>query len=153
LNKRSRKVRKLYLDDDSTKLEYEIDKQEIKTEIQLINANNLALNKAIIIKEKALRSDIEHFSKDLEVFKVEDIISHVCTDKDRVLINIFGWREYDLHKPNSTKLGWEARKSKDERYKNEKLPLRQPINDEDLDLMVNNEIYDDDDDSEIRVNK
>ena len=155
LNKRSRKVRKLYLDDDSTTLEYEIDKQEIKTEIKLINANNLVLNKTIITTEKALRSDIEHFSKDLEVFKfeIEDIISHVCIHKDRVLINIFGWREYDLHKPNSIKLGWEARKPKDERYKNEKLPLRHPINEEDLEIMINNEIYDFDDDSEIRVNK
>ena len=28
------------------------------------------------------------------------------------------------------------------RYKNEKLPLRHPINEEDLEIMINNEIYD-----------
>ena len=147
LNKRSRKVRKLYLDDDSTKLEYEVDKEEIQKEIDIISTNNLILQRGIITKEKALRNDIKHFSKDLEVFKIEieDIIKQVIIDKERVLISIYGWRIYDLCKPNSTKLGWEARKPINERYKKETLPLRHPISDEELEVMVNNETIDFDD--------
>ena len=85
-----------------------------------------------------MKSDIEHFSEDLSFFKeeIQDIISHVIIDKERVLINIFKWREYDLHKPNSIKLGWEARKPISERYHNEELPLRHPIDDDDLEMII-----------------
>ncbi len=119
----------------------------IKHDINKINNENIKLNEAISNSERALKNDIEHFSQDLELFKIEiqDIISHVTIDKERVLINIFGWREYDLHKPNSIKLGWEARKPIGERYLNEELPLRHPIDEENLEMMISNELRDNDD--------
>ena len=111
---------------------------KIKLDIENINTENSKLKKSINDCENALNLKIEHFSKDLESFKIEikDIIDSVIIYKDDVSINIFGWRIYELYKPNSIKLGWEARKPKEERYLNERLPLRHPIDDENLDMMV-----------------
>lgn len=139
LNTRRTKARVLYIDDDDfSKDEYNTIIEELKLDIEKINKDNIKLNEVIRTSEKALENDIEHFSKDLELFKAEiqDIISHVIIGKERVLINIYGWREYDLHKPNSIKLGWEARKPENERYLNEELPIRKPIDDEELDMMA-----------------
>lgn len=121
--------------------------EKIKQDLEKINKENIKLNEGIRNSENALKLDIEHFSQDLELFKAEiqDIINHVTIGKDRVLINIFGWREYDLYKPNSIKLGWEARKPEKERYLNEELPLRHPIDDENLEMMINNALLDYDD--------
>jgi hypothetical protein len=107
---------------------------------------NDKLHNVIKTSEIALKADIKHFSEDLELFKVEikDIISHIIIYKERVLINIYGWREYDLHKPNSVKLGWEARKPLNERYINEELPLRHSIDDENLEMMIEDFLSEDD---------
>ncbi|WP_370402826.1 recombinase family protein [Tenacibaculum dicentrarchi] len=140
LKRRSEKIRILWLDDEITDARYKSDISNVNKEIKLCNTKSKEIEKAIVIAEKSLKNDIEHYSKELSVFKTEiqDVLSHVIIDKERVLINIFGWREYDLSKPNSIKLGWEARKPISERYKNEKLPLRVPISDEDLNLMIDN---------------
>ncbi len=138
LKNRQKKARDLYLDSEYTKEEYNEIKIEsiIKIE-ESINTNN-KLHEVINATENALKTDIKHFSDDLELFKVEikDIISHVIIKKEIVLINIFGWREYELYKPNSTKLGFEARKPLNERYLNEELPLRFPIDDENIEMMI-----------------
>jgi DNA invertase Pin-like site-specific DNA recombinase len=138
LEKRQKKARDLYLDSDIPKEEYYQIKADAGTETEEYNIINNKLNEVIKASENALKTDIIHFSEDLELFKAEikDIISHVIIDKERVLINIFGWREYDLYKPNSIKLGWEARKPLNERYLNEELPLRCPIDDENLEMMI-----------------
>jgi DNA invertase Pin-like site-specific DNA recombinase len=142
INKRNRRARKLYLDLESTQIEYDMDKLEIEKELDQIHANNKLLLETIKNTEKALNNDIEHFSDELAIFKmeIEDILSKVIINKDMVLINIYGWREYELYKPNSVKLGWEARKPLNERYKNETLPLRHPIDDDQLAIMSENEI-------------
>lgn len=137
---RQKRARDLYADLDFTKEEYNEVKDNVLAKINEYNHINNKLNEVIITSENALKTDIEHFSEDLELFKVEikNIISHVVIDKERVLINIFGWREYDLHKPNSIKLGWEARKPLNERYLNEELPLKRSIDDENLEMMIDN---------------
>jgi hypothetical protein len=138
LENRQKRARDLYLDLELSKEEYNETKEDVRTKIEVYNHINVKLHEVITTSENALKTDIKHFSEDLELFKVEikDIISHVIIDKKRVLINIFGWREYDLHKPNSIKLGWEARKPINERYLNEGLPLRHPIDDENLEMMI-----------------
>ncbi|MBB1195010.1 hypothetical protein DNC80_15195 [Flavobacterium sp. SOK18b] len=138
LENRQKRAMELYLDSELPKKEYNETKNSVRTKIELYNNINNRLNEFIITSENALKTDIEHFSADLKLFKVEikDIISNVIIDKERVLINIFGWREYDLYKPNSIKLGWEARKPLNERYLNEELPLRYPIDDENLEMMT-----------------
>lgn len=138
LEKRQKRARDLYADLDFTKEEYNETKADVGTKIEQYNVINSKLNELIRASEYALKTDIKHFSEDLELFKAEiqDIISHVIIDKKSVLINIFGWREYDLYKPNSIKLGWEARKPLKERYLNEELPLRFPIDDESIEMMI-----------------
>lgn len=138
LENRQKRVRDLYLDLELNKEEYNETKSDIRTKIEEYSIINNKLNEVIKTSENALKTDITHFSEDLELFKVEikEIISNVIIDKDRVLINIFGWRQYDLHKPNSIKLGWEARKPLNERYLNEDLPLRSSIDDENLEMMT-----------------
>lgn len=138
LENKQKRVRDLYINLDLTKEDYDEVKTEVATETEEYNIINNKLNAVIKATENALKTDIKHFSKDLELFKdeIKDIISHVIIDKERVVINIFGWREYDLHKPNSIKLGWEARKPLNERYLNEELPLRVPIDDESLEMMI-----------------
>jgi DNA invertase Pin-like site-specific DNA recombinase len=138
LEKRKKRARDLYADLDFTKEEYDETKADVGTKIEEYKIINNKLNEVIKASEYALKTDIKHFSKELELFKAEiqDIISHVIIDKESVLINIFGWREYDLYKPNSIKLGWEARKPVNERYLNEELPLRCPIDDESLEMMI-----------------
>lgn len=135
---RLKRARNLYADMDFSKKEYNEIKDDVNSQIKKYYDENIKLNEINRTSENALKFDIKHFSKDLELFKseIKDIISHVVIHKDRVLINIFGWREYDLHKPNSIKLGWEARKPINERYLNEELPLRQVIGDEDLEMMI-----------------
>lgn len=138
LERRKLKARNDYYDDELPKEEYKEMKAEIATKKENYNHINNKLYEIIKASEYALKTDIKHFSEDLELFKAEiqDIISHVIIDKERVIINIFGWREYDLYKPNSIKLGWEARKPLNERYLNEDLPLRCPIDDENLEMMI-----------------
>jgi DNA invertase Pin-like site-specific DNA recombinase len=138
LEKRQKRARDLYADLDFTKEEYNEIKADVDTKTEEYNQINNKLNEVIKASEYALKTDIKHFSEDLELFKAEiqEIISHVIIDKESVLINIFGWREYDLYKPNSIKLGWEARKPLNERYLNEELPLRYPIDDENLEMMI-----------------
>lgn len=138
LERRKRRSRDLYADMEFSREEYHEIKTNIAVKIEQYNYENNKLKKLIKASENALKTEAKHFSVDLELFKAEiqDIISSVIIGKDRVLINIFGWREYDLYKPNSIKLGWEARKPINERYINEELPLRQAIDDEDLDMMI-----------------
>ena len=138
LERRKIKARNDFYDDELPDEEYREMKAEITTKKENYNNINNKLYEAIKASEYALKTDIKHFSEDLELFKAEiqDIISHVIIDKERVVINIFGWREYDLYKPNSIKLGWEARKPLNERYLNEDLPLRCPIDDENLEMMI-----------------
>ncbi|WP_423819189.1 recombinase family protein [Salinimicrobium sp. TIG7-5_MAKvit] len=139
LNKRKIKARVEYLDDDEfSKEEYNLILSEIKKDIIQIKENNIKLNDTIRNFENSLKNEIKHFSEDLEIFRneIQDIVRHVIIEKESVLINLYGWGEYDLNKPNSIKLGWEARKPESERYQNEGLPLRHPITDEDLDLFT-----------------
>jgi hypothetical protein len=140
LEKRRQRARDLYADLDFTKEEYNETKADVDTKIEEYNIINNKLNEVIKASRNALKTDIKHFSEDLELFKAEiqDIISHVIIDNETVVINIFGWREYELYKPNSIKLGWEARKPLNERYLNEELPLRIPIDDENLEMMIDN---------------
>lgn len=144
VEKRQKRAMNLYLDLELTKKEFNENKVGWLAEIAKYRDVNKKLKEAIYTSENALKTDIKHFSEDLELFKVEikNIISHIIIDKERVLINIFGWREYDLHKPNSIKLGWEARKPIAERYINEGLPLRNPIDDENLEMMIDNFLSD-----------
>jgi DNA invertase Pin-like site-specific DNA recombinase len=138
LEKRRQRARDLYADLDFTKEEFNETKADVDTKIEEYNNINNKLNEVIKASRNALKTDIKHFSEDLELFKAEiqDIISHVIIDKETVVINIFGWREYELYKPNSIKLGWEARKPLNERYLNEELPLRIPIDNENLEMMI-----------------
>jgi DNA invertase Pin-like site-specific DNA recombinase len=138
LKNRQKKVRDLYLDSEFTNEEYNEIKAEIAAKIEEYNITNNKLKNIIKTAENALETDIQYFSEDLELFKneIKEIVNYVIIDKKRVLINIFGWQEYDLDKPNSIKLGWEARKPLSERYLNEELPSRHPISDEDLEMMV-----------------
>lgn len=139
LNKRKIKAREEYLDDDEfSKEEYNIILEEIKKNISQIKKHDIKLNGTIRNFENSLKNEIKHFSEDLEIFRseIQDIIKHVIIEKESVLINLYGWGEYDLNKPNSIKLGWEARKPKGERYLNEKLPYRHPINEEDIELFT-----------------
>lgn len=149
LEKRQKRARNLYLDsegedEDQLKKEYDEVKADVTIEKKEYNDINNKLNEIIKTSEKALKTDIKHFSDDLELFKVEikDIISNVVISKESVLINIFGWREYDLYKPNSTKLGWEARKPLNERYLDEGLPLRHHIDEENLEMMIDDFLSD-----------
>ncbi|MEN2413075.1 recombinase family protein [Flavobacterium mesophilum] len=139
LENRQKRLIDTYLDMELTKEAYDEMKTEYQTKIEEYKQINNKLNEVIKTSENALKRDIKHFNEDLELFKAEitDIISHIIIHKEHVLINIFGWREYDLHKPNSIKLGWEARKPLNERYLNEELPLRNPIDDENLEMMIN----------------
>jgi len=138
LENRQKRSRDLYLDLELTKEEYNEIKTDLQQKIEEYSKSNNKLNEVILTSENALKTDIKHFSEDLELFKAEikDIISHIIIHKNLVLINIFGWREYELYKPNSIKLGWEARKPLNERYLNEELPLRKPIDDENLQMMI-----------------
>lgn len=138
LENRRKRARDLYLDAEYTKDEYNEVKSELGIAIKECNHINDKLNEVIIASENALKTDIKHFSEDLELFKneIKEIISDVVIDKNEVLINIFGWSIYHLDKPNPIKLGWEARKPVNERYLDEKLPLRHPISIDDLDQML-----------------
>ena len=138
LEKRRQRARDLYADLEFTKEEFNETKADVDTKIEEYNTINNKLNEVIKASRNALKTDIKHFNEDLELFKAEiqDIISHVIIDKETVVINIFGWREYELYKPNSVKLGWEARKPLNERYLNEELPLRIAIDDENLEMMI-----------------
>jgi DNA invertase Pin-like site-specific DNA recombinase len=140
LENRQTRATELYLDLEFTKEKYSQLTADAATKIAEYGTINKKLIEIIKASENALKTDIKHFSGDLELFKVEikDILSHVIIDKERVLINIFGWREYDLYKPNSLKLGWEARKPLNERYVNEELPLRKPIDNENIEMMIDN---------------
>jgi len=108
----------------------------------------------------ALQSKPTHFSYDLKTYKVQiqDILKEVEVGNDFVVINIFNLVTYNIPQLNGTKIGWINKKNIDQKMVFESpfktgLKIKNIINDEDLDLMVNNEIYDYDDDSEIRVNK
>ncbi len=138
LRKRIKRARDLYIDLEFSKDEYYEIKTNTEEKIDALIKDITNMEKVVVSSDKALKNGINHFSDNLELFKeeIKDIISHVIIDKSRVLLNIYGWREYDLSKPNSIKLGWEARKPLQERYLNEKLPLRVNDKDEDLDMMI-----------------
>ncbi|MCD0474726.1 recombinase family protein [Flavobacterium sp. EDS] len=138
LENRQKRARDLYLDLEYTKEDYNEIKSETSKQIEEYNQINTKLNQVIKTSENALKTDIKHFSEDLELFKneIKEIISHVTIEKEEVSIKIFGWSEYDLAKPNPIKLGWEARKPINERYLNEGLPFRHPISDDDLEMMI-----------------
>ncbi|MGG6229363.1 recombinase family protein [Tenacibaculum sp. SDUM215027] len=139
LEKKRKRARDLYLESEFTKVEYLEIKAEIEAEFSKRQKGIRTLENSVKSSEMALKNNINHFSDNLELFKseIKDILKHVIIDRDWVLINIFGWRVYELKKPNSIKLGWEARKPESERYKNEELPLKKGISDEDLELMIN----------------
>jgi len=138
LKRRRTRLQIMILDDEMSDEDYKGHLAIIKDGLNKIKIDNKKLNDEIESFENALNNEIKHFDDDLEVFKVQikDILKSIVIYKKRVLIDIFGWHVYDLHKPNSTKLGWEARKPEHERYLNEELPLRKPIDDENLDAMI-----------------
>jgi DNA invertase Pin-like site-specific DNA recombinase len=138
VEKRRKRLRDLYLESEYTKDEYNDIRTEIDKELQEYHHRNNKLNEVIRTSENALKTDIKHFSEDLELFKneIKDIITEVIIDKDDVSINIWNWSTYYLDKPNPIKLGWEARKPISERYINEKLPSRHPIPHDEVEMMV-----------------
>ncbi|MDR6761822.1 DNA invertase Pin-like site-specific DNA recombinase [Flavobacterium sp. 2755] len=138
LENKLQRARNLYIDLDLSKEEYNATKAEISTKIEHYNQANKKLTEFIITSENALKTDIKHFSEDLNLFKneIKDIIEEVIINKEMVAINIYGWTPYCLDKPNPIKLGWEARKPVQERYLEEKLPIRHPFSKDDLELMV-----------------
>jgi len=143
LKKRRLNARIMYIEEeDFSKDDYnEIKKMTIQN-IELLEKDNLKRNDDINKFSKLLNSPISHFSKDLTLFKeeIKDIINNVTIYRSNIIINLLGFRSYDLEKPNSTRLGWEARKPENERYLNEKLPLRHPIEDSELEIMINSHI-------------
>ncbi|MCK0109548.1 recombinase family protein [Flavobacteriaceae bacterium S0825] len=143
LKRRRIRLQTIILDDEMSDEQYNNHIAIIKDGLNKVKINNDKLNEEIKGFKTALENEIKHFDKDLEVFKIQikDILKSIVIYRNRVLIDVFGWHIYDLHKPNSTKLGWEARKPESERYINEKLPLRHPINDENLKMMISNELY------------
>ncbi|GAA3734228.1 recombinase family protein [Flavobacterium ginsengisoli] len=142
LENRLRRARDLYIDLELTKEEYNETKSETSVKIEQYNHINKKLKESILSSENALKTDIKHFNEDLELFKneIKDVINSVIVDKEDVAIDIYGWSVYYLDKPNPIKLGWEARKPLNERYINEKLPLRHPISNDDLEMMINDYI-------------
>ncbi len=144
LNNRRIKARTMYIDeDDFSKDDFEKIRDEAVQGIEKIEKINNRLNEEVNSYENALNTDIEHFSQDLEIFKeeIKEIIHEVIIHKDEVHINIFGSRVYELYKPNSATLGWRAKRiAKGLPVKKEVLPLRHPIDDEDLEIMKNKEL-------------
>lgn len=140
--KRKTRSRMLFLDELSTREEYLNDREIADLSIDKLKAKNKEIKKEISLLESSLNGSMEYFSDDLKLFKneIKDIIKEVIIHKDRVLINIFGWRTYDLHKPNSQKLAWMTRNLEKGIPLNEELPLRHPIDDEQLEMMIDNEI-------------
>ncbi|SHI99710.1 Site-specific DNA recombinase [Arenibacter nanhaiticus] len=138
LTERKSKAMDLYMDGDFSKEEWETKRSEIEGRYQIIKADNSKLKEYIELLRNDRKSEIKHFSDDLEEFKIEikDVVNYVEVDKNSVIINVFGRWSYDLEKPNPSKLGWESKKPESERYKNEELPLRFPIEDDDIDMMV-----------------
>ncbi|PNW28944.1 hypothetical protein [Formosa algae] len=139
LTNRKIKAREMYLDDDDfLKEDYKIIIDKADAEIASLKNKNIKLNEEIIVFENSLNGKIEHFSENLEVFKneIKDILHKVTVDKDRVLIDIFGSRQYDLHKPSSAKLGWAKRNEMKGIKTVLELPLRHPIEDDELDQMT-----------------
>jgi len=142
LEKRLQRTRELYADLEFTKEEYNKSKIKIGQEIEIHKTENSKLIQIIKSSENALKKDLNQFSKNLEVFKfeIQDIIHKVIIHNDSVIIGVYNLFEYDLDKPNSTMLGWESRKPENERFLNEKLPLRHPIDYENLEIMINSHI-------------
>lgn len=138
VEKRRKRLIEVYLDSQCTKDEYNKIRTEIDKELQEYHDRNNKLNEVIQTSEKALKTEIKHFSEDLELFKneIKDVITKVIIDEDYVSITIWNWSTYHLDKPNPIKLGWEARKPISERYLNEKLPSRHPIPHDELEMMV-----------------
>ncbi|WP_159021269.1 hypothetical protein [Formosa sp. L2A11] len=83
----------------------------------------------------------KNFSKSLDKFKLEikDILHSVQINKDEAIINIHGWRIYDIPKPNNTHLAWNKRE--ENKFDIYSLPLcRYDTGDENLDMLVHQEI-------------
>ena len=140
--RRLKRVLDVFLDEDITKEEYLHSKEKSNKEIDTLTNENNILNNNIKSLEYSLKNKLGQLSKDLEIFKVEiqDIIHRVIIHNDYVSIGVNNQFDYDLDKPNSKILGWEARKPIEKRYLNEKLPLRQPISYVDLEIMINSDI-------------
>jgi DNA invertase Pin-like site-specific DNA recombinase len=138
LDDRRVRLQTTFLDGLFTKVDYEQHLTIIKEDSKKLKVDNNKLNEEIQMLKNDLNSEIKHFSDDLELFKneIQNIVNFVEIYKDSVIINVFGRWGYDLFKPNSVKLGWEARKPENERYLNEQLPLRHPIEDDDIEMMV-----------------
>ncbi|WP_159021257.1 recombinase family protein [Formosa sp. L2A11] len=135
--KKLSKIRLMYVDDEFTKEEYQELTKDVKDEIKSLTTRINTLNDEITAYKNALTNPIEHFSNDYTVLKdeIKDIVHKVEIYKDRVTINLFGHRIYDLQKPNSSKLGWMSRKIKEGIEIKLELPLRKPISDEQVELM------------------
>lgn len=144
LERRKVKMRESYHDDDDyTKEEYNFDKAKIVKLTDKFNQENTRLEKQIKSFEAALKSDFEHFSKDLETFKneIKDILHEVQVSKEDVIINIGGFRKNIVKKPSGAKLGWITRKiQKGEDAKIYQLPIKE-ISDEQLEMMKDNYLY------------
>jgi DNA invertase Pin-like site-specific DNA recombinase len=104
---------------------------------------------------QALKSKPQHFSFDLKTFKVQiqDILNKVEVNSEFVTININDMVNYTIPQLGGTKIGWIKKKNKGKKMIFENpfdsgIKIKNFINDEDLDVMVNNEIYDFDDDIE-----
>jgi hypothetical protein len=138
LDDRRIRLQTTFLDGLFTKAEYEQHLKIIKEDSKKLKVDNTKLNDEMQMLKNDLNSEIKHFSDDLELFKneIQHIVNFVEICKDSVIINVFGRWGYDLFKPNSIKLGWEARKPENERYLNEELPLKHPIEDDDIEMMV-----------------
>lgn len=118
LEERRRRTRIMFIEgyqDKTLKEDCDIIIEDVNNNISNLEKGIDVFEKEVKAKEIALNSDIEHFNKDLRVFKTEiiDIIDKVEVWKEFVSIYLSGWRECIIMKPNSTELGWKTR------YKNQ----------------------------------
>lgn len=141
LNRRRVKARIQYIDDNDFLIEdYNVIQEEIKNSVKNIDKDTIRLNEELRACEIALKSDIEHFSKDLELFKTEinEILKSVEVWKEFVSINLFGWREHIIMKPKSGELGWKTRREKKGLYEvNEVNNYDNSYNDDEIEVMIN----------------
>ena len=91
-----------------------------------------------------LKSKPQHFSDDLKTFKIQiqNILNEVEVDKNYIILNISNVVKYTIPQINGTKLGWIKRKNKGRKMIFESpfktgIKIRNYINDEQLDSMVN----------------
>lgn len=97
----------------------------------------------------ALKSKPQHYSDDLKTFKVQiqNILKEVEVDKNYIILNIGNVIKYTIPQLNGTELGWIKRKNGGRKMIFESpfktgIKIRNYINDEELDSMVNEYLMD-----------